>query len=810
MLTGANNSLALDWNPASGSFASTKGPTPTFSRASGATMVDVNGNVVWGPENLLLQSGDFTSSSWTKTGIAITTGQADPDGGNTAFLLTPNTANSSLVQPFTSGNVLPLTASIWLKSATGSNVSISLLLNSATGTDTFPIVITPTWQRFSVAGTAASANAVGNFYIGEFSTWSTGENIVAWHPQIERYASARAYIPTTTAPAYGPRITYDPVTHACLGYLSEEQRTNSILYSNDFLQVSNWGISSISLVASSTIGPDGLNSAYKLIESTANALHTLYQVGLPTGTQTHSVWVKPNGRTSFTMEADHLAKATFDLTGNGTATPSGSNIATIVKYPNGWFRCSNSGTASSAGGGIYMSPAIAGTGTYQGDGVSGVYIWGVQVEVGSFPTSYIPTTTAAVTRSADVCSISSAAFTSFYNPPEGTFVVESVVSQLKGSNRGLYSVDDNTQAHGFLEYYDEVIPGVSAQLRNASTNTIGIADQVTVGMGFKRALAFNATQSSSVHNGLPVETLVSPRPSETMTRFSIGTLWDTYSFNGTIARISYYKKRLPDADLIKLTNNTDLDAQAFIDSVTIAMGTPPTVTQRTAIDNFVKLEKSGGRWAKHKRIYLPIWENELANAICMKTLTTGTAYDMAPLPGCIQGDGGAAYFDTNTPINSVGIAAGDCHFWALSLEESYDVNTYAVIGTGNTFTGLRGISAYLAFYAGSGAVLLLGEPCLGVISGSRISGTSSLCKRTISARTVLATGTPAIVTTLPLGNVLVAVNDFDDNGNGILNDFSSIQFGGFGFGLGLTDAEDSAFTANIKTLWETCTGLTIP
>src|SRR6478752_4342783 len=55
---------SFDWYPALGSFASTKGPTPAFSRASGATMIDVNGNVVWGPENLLTASENFSDAIW--------------------------------------------------------------------------------------------------------------------------------------------------------------------------------------------------------------------------------------------------------------------------------------------------------------------------------------------------------------------------------------------------------------------------------------------------------------------------------------------------------------------------------------------------------------------------------------------------------------------------------------------------------------------------------------------------------------------------------------------------------------------------
>ena len=65
-----------------------------------------------------------------------------------------------------------------------------------------------------------------------------------------------------------------------------------------------------------------------------------------------------------------------------------------------------------------------GTVTYDGNGTSGIYLWGAQLEEGAFPSSYIPTTTAAATRSADVASITGTAFSGWYRQDEGTFYGE--------------------------------------------------------------------------------------------------------------------------------------------------------------------------------------------------------------------------------------------------------------------------------------------------------------------------------------------------------------------------------------------------
>jgi hypothetical protein len=94
----------------------------------------------------------------------------------------------------------------------------------------------------------------------------------------------------------------------------------------------------------------------------------------------------------------------FDLT-NGTISSSSLNATgTIQALPNGWYRCTATATTIASPGTV--SPRVASslsgtTQTYVGNGDEAIFIWGAQLEVGTFTTSYIPTTTTALTRPVD-------------------------------------------------------------------------------------------------------------------------------------------------------------------------------------------------------------------------------------------------------------------------------------------------------------------------------------------------------------------------------------------------------------------------
>ncbi len=171
---------------------------------------------------------------------------------------------------------------------------------------------------------------------------------------------------------------------------------NLFSYSQEFNNGS-WGKTASSITANSTTAPDGTTTADSLIEDSTNALHIVSKstssVG---GVYTVSVYAKPNGRNwmFISMVAASNYGAYFDVSNGVTGTVE-SNItsATITSVGNGWYRCvmtANTG-ASSPRCNIYTATAN-GTNSYQGNGTSGLYIWGAQSVEGSSAQTYFPTT----------------------------------------------------------------------------------------------------------------------------------------------------------------------------------------------------------------------------------------------------------------------------------------------------------------------------------------------------------------------------------------------------------------------------------
>jgi hypothetical protein len=202
-----------------------------------------------------------------------------------------------------------------------------------------------------------------------------------------------------TSTINSPRFDWDPVTRECKGLLIEEARTNLWTYSNDF-NYDGTRCWQSSILANVTVAPDGTYSADKIIENaTSNAHNTSAPPTVVSGTTyTFSAYVKAAERTyaSFNMNGNNGAFAGTGVLVNLTAGTVSIAYGTPITYGitdagNGWKRVYITQIAIANVTGVpSFGPAISGGETYTGDGTSGIYIWGAQFEVGTFPTSYIP------------------------------------------------------------------------------------------------------------------------------------------------------------------------------------------------------------------------------------------------------------------------------------------------------------------------------------------------------------------------------------------------------------------------------------
>jgi hypothetical protein len=359
------------------------------------------------------------------------------------------------------------------------------------------------------------------------------------------------------------RFDHNPITGESLGLLIEEQRTNLFTYSDDFANAA-WAKSNSSIDSNVIVAPDGTLTGDRLIENTINAEHFASQnFTFVSGTSySWSVFVKPAGRTLVHLRAGNTTtfppRAIFDVSA-GTVTSNPSGTATIQNVGNGWYRCTISGAAG-ASSFTSIRIQLVSTGTtdsYTGDDYSGVFIWGAQFEAGAFPTSYIPTTTAQVTRSADAASMTGANFSSWYRQDRGTVYNEFVLNGL-GADRNLLAISDGTANNSYAFYTQ------SANSRFRSDVTVGGASQAALlytaagapaaSTPYKMSLAYAVNAFAFVMNGNAAQTdSIGTIPVVSEMKIGVGAV-GSLPLNGTIKKISFYPEKLSDAQLQALTS----------------------------------------------------------------------------------------------------------------------------------------------------------------------------------------------------------------------------------------------------------------
>ena len=324
--------------------------------------------------NTLLYSEDF--SQYTTSGtITLTSGQLAPDGTLTATKVVGVIGASSFYRAGETGTAA--TRSIYARTVTGTGTA-NLTSYNTNSNNTF--TLTEEWQRFELTGSSATGGT--NFYAIDFRGSPTLSELIIWGGQSEEQTQATAYLPS-----YGVASVRKATT------------TNLITYSEDFSQ-SSWTKTGSSVTSGFT-SPIGNTNAYSLIEDTSTGVHSIKPIAVSSNTYTLSVYAKYNGRIlqlASTSTGGHYAN--FDLL-NGVIGNFGvtTTNVTMTEISNGWYRCSMTTTSN-------MNTAIINTvqsktsvyqESYTGDGTSGIYIFGSQIEQQTQVETYAKTTGLPVT-----------------------------------------------------------------------------------------------------------------------------------------------------------------------------------------------------------------------------------------------------------------------------------------------------------------------------------------------------------------------------------------------------------------------------
>jgi hypothetical protein len=357
----------------------------------------------------------------------------------------------------------------------------------------------------------------------------------------------------------GPRFDHDSAG-VCRGLLIEEGRTNLVTQSGN---ASSWP-NSLGTVTNngSTTAPDGSSAGYLAGIGTANLM--TYQTASVTGSYVATLFLKRNNtdwvRMQFIQGYNinaanfwiNLATGAAGTLSVGVGTPTLTS-AQVTPFGNGWYRCS---IAVSFPATDFLNFAvISASANNSVTRVSGsVYeVWGGQIEAGSFPTSYIPTTTGTLARSADVCSITGGDFNNFYNSTAGTLLSEAMIANLVGDNRGNVQIDDGTNLQLIRHVYSSLTGGFDTTIVGNGTTTRIAVTAGTASVIQKRITAYQGTSFAAVTNGGAVATATRTMPLG-LNAIRIGNLvGGSFYLNGHIAAVRFYKKRLPNAKIQALT-----------------------------------------------------------------------------------------------------------------------------------------------------------------------------------------------------------------------------------------------------------------
>lgn len=597
-------------------------PRITFARSTTGVYYD-GVTTALAEQNLLVQSQSLAAGTWTALGMTLSDNVATaPDGTATASRITETAVNSEhyvaqTLATFPGGSFVfscylkkgtLATAPDWAQLACGGTNSGYVSVNLATGVIGNTGGFTSTaiqdagsgWYRVSVSSTVA-AGAI-SFRIGTTNNTnaatrhvtylgSVTSDVLVWGAQVENRTTLTAYTATTTvaitnyvpvlltAAANVARFTANPVTGVSLGLLMEIGRTNLALYSADFGNAA-WSKNNTTVTTNTIVAPDGTITGDAIVENTAaSAYHSASQSIVKAAsaiTYTYSVYAKSSNRsiglrlaetspgTSGAVVVYNLATGAVETAAGTYGTTFTNASSTITAVGNGWYRVSltvTTGPETSLQMQVYMQSG--GTSVYTGNGFSGLFVWGAQLEEGAFATSPISTTATSQPRGADSAAMTGTNFSSWFNNGEGTLYLESTFEYQGASSfprmLALVGTDPNSDEIGIYFQTTGVGPDAGKTLftitvGQTQTGNPTPSPQTVLG-STKSAFAYKLNDLAASTFNLAVATDNSSVIPTCVALRIYGQARFQQQPTGIIRKIAYYDSRLTNAQLSSLTAN---------------------------------------------------------------------------------------------------------------------------------------------------------------------------------------------------------------------------------------------------------------
>lgn len=526
----------------------------TFSRSTAATRVNADGNIEKETQNLLLQSNNF-DTTWTNTSSTETSGQSGYDGSNNAWLIEKFTPTGRVVQGISKSGVYSF--SVYAKAGTLDGMRLLIsgggdvyfdLGNGTIGNDVASIdaqieSVGNDWYRCSLTQSSSSFTDVRIYPADASSLSSSTGNIYIQDAQVEQGLVARDYIETTTAAVEGgitdnvPRLDY--TDSSCPALLLEPQRTN-IFVQSEYFTGGDWDLNSgTTLTDNYATSPEGVQNATRYVGTGTSGLGDKYT--LVNGTQyTISAYVKSNtGATQYCRLIGDSANVSSDLevTTEWTRIDYTWTSDGLTSKTNGIFRDSSNNDID-------------------------ILIFALQLEAGSYATSYIPTYGTSVTRNAEESSKSGVS--ELIGQTEGTIYAEFFMpNDYTGNEVHRISLSDGSLDNWVFMSIPEVGDetrmylriGASTKVDTQTTNSPFTHNQVNkIAYGYKRGdLRIYINGVSVLSSSIIYGSFTLPLSRINITGGSGGSGSTQNDLANNLNQIMVFKTRLSNEELAALT-----------------------------------------------------------------------------------------------------------------------------------------------------------------------------------------------------------------------------------------------------------------
>mgnify|MGYP003644089945 CR=1 FL=1 len=353
------------------------------------------------------------------------------------------------------------------------------------------------------------------------------------------------------------RLNYpliDGVVNGCPSHLLEPSRTNIIPRSEDI--DTNWSKSNATVANNQTISPNGTLNAGLVTATSTSGQHILYDTLLGSVTAGAdyfiSCFVKKSTTRYIRLNDGYAGGLIYiDLDTNSIISENGGASESIIEnYGNGWFRVGFKFTADSSGNSqfaLYVNDN-SNNNAYAGSGEA-VYVFGAQLEQGSYPTSYIPTTNSAVTRVAETAN--GAGDASTFNDSEGVLMVE--ISALVSDSLSRQICINGASGNSIRIIYNETNNTIGGLFQ--SNGVVRLYLQHPIGdikLNHKVSVKYKVDDFSLWIDGFKV---LNGNPLDTPVGLNAINFDDngTSHFYGNTKQIQYFDSALTDAELTALT-----------------------------------------------------------------------------------------------------------------------------------------------------------------------------------------------------------------------------------------------------------------